>query len=511
MYDYPRYDSLLQGKQKNGFDFYSAHIYVKNIRFIKALAIGDYQIGFGQGLTAWSGLAYGKNPDAVAIKRNAPGIRPYTSTDENLFMRGLAFTGGNNTFQATGFLSRKKADAHITQTDSLQEEKTLVVSSLQETGLHTTPAEIANKGAVTQTVFGGNISYRKRKYSFGVTGMHTLFDALLNHTPETYNRFSFHGTQLTNASTDYSFLLHNVSFFGETSVSSSYAGGEGWAFLHGYLLSLAPTLSLSILHRNLSRNFQSLYANIVAENSAAANERGVYFGINAKPSHSIVINAYYDQFTFPWLKYRVNAPSNGSDFLIQVNYTPSKKFDTYIRVKQKDKFLNSNFSYPGATAGDNEIDFTTPYKQANYRWNIDYAVSSSLKLGNRIEYVKVKADKRQERSKNGYLVYQDVTYKKTGSKISFTLRYALFDAGNYESRIYAYENDIPGTYSIPSYFNKGSRIYAMCNYILSRHIELWLRWAQTYYSNLSILSPGTLQEIEGHSKTEIKIQIRVKI
>ncbi len=110
----------------------------------------------------------------------------------------------------------------------------------------------------------------------------------------------------------------------------------------------------------------------------------------------------------------------------------------------------------------------------------------------------------------GYLIYQDATYKRMGSKISFALRYALFDTKSYESRIYAYENDIPGSWSIPAYYNKGNRVYAMLSYNITRHIELWLRWSQTYYSNQSVISEGTLNEIEGHSKNEIKVQMRLK-
>ena len=36
-------------------DYYSLHFMASNIGFIKSLAIGDYQVGFGQGLTWWSG------------------------------------------------------------------------------------------------------------------------------------------------------------------------------------------------------------------------------------------------------------------------------------------------------------------------------------------------------------------------------------------------------------------------------------------------------------------------
>ena len=61
--------------------------------------MGDYQIMFGQGLTFWSGRAFGKSADVINIKKNPLGIKAYTSVDENLFMRGAA--GGRRAFRGS--------------------------------------------------------------------------------------------------------------------------------------------------------------------------------------------------------------------------------------------------------------------------------------------------------------------------------------------------------------------------------------------------------------------------
>ncbi len=495
--------------EKNYFDFYSAHLIVRNLKFIKALAIGDYQIGFGQGVTSWSGLAYGKSYDAVNIKRSAAGIRPYVSADENRFMRGIALTAGGKSLQATGFVSRKKVDANLSDSSY----------TLQTTGMHSTPSEVEAKDAITQTVMGGNLSFRKRKYSFGLTGMHTIFDRAITNSQQIYNQFSFTGTQLTNLGADYSVLIKNFNFFGEMTVNYNPdpKGGKaalapfragGYGVLNGCIVSLDPKVSFSLLHRSYSRNYQSLNGNAFAE-STSANEQGFYAGINAKPNNKISINAYYDHFKFPWLKYQVSAPSSGSEYVLQVNYTTSKKLDTYVRVRQKDKFVNS-------TATD-ELDFLSPYRQINYRWHVGYRVSPSIRLANRIELISITTEQGQGAGgegqvaqENGFLVYQDVMYKKPGRKFSCTFRYALFDTKNYDTRIYAYEYDVPGSFSIPSYYNKGSRVYAMLCYNPTRHLEFWLRCSQTYYSNQHVISEGTLNEIQGNSKTEVKVELQVK-
>jgi hypothetical protein len=488
-------EEFFKGSQKQGFDFYSAHFYLRNIRFIKSLALGDYQVNFGQGLTAWSGLAFGKSADGLSVKRNAQGIRPYTSVDENLFMRGAAATVKHKGFEASGFFSHKDIDANVSEQDSLTDE-TLVVSSIQETGYHTTASEMADRHAISQTVFGGNIGYKKRNLSLGVTGIHTEYGAILSRDLSLYNQFDFSAQSNNAIGADYSFMFRNFNFFGEGSLSDN----GGYAYLNGLVVSLDPRLAISVLHRDYKRNYQSLLSNAFGESTRPSNEKGIYTGIVAKPASNITITAYYDRFVFPWLKFQVNAPSHGSDYSAQVNYTPSKKVDMYFRIRQRDKFINTSEDEAG-------IDFIVPVKQTNYRFNISYPATQSIKLRSRVEFMTFEKDQEQEK---GFLVYQDVNYRQMGKKLSVSMRYALFQSDSYDSRLYAFESDLPGVYSIPSFYYRGSRTYIMLSYDVSRHFEVWLRWSQTYYSNKNIISEGSLTEVQGNTKSEIKAQVRMK-
>ena len=107
-------EEFFKGTQKQGFDFYSAHLFMRNVGPFKAIAIGDYNLQIGQGLTMWTGMSFGKTADAVFTKRNANGIRQYTSADENRFLRGVAFDAKiSKRFEILGFLSYKKIDASV--------------------------------------------------------------------------------------------------------------------------------------------------------------------------------------------------------------------------------------------------------------------------------------------------------------------------------------------------------------------------------------------------------------
>jgi len=493
-YTYDWYEKSLNGNQKSGFDFYSAHFFLKNIKRIKALAVGDYQATFGQGLTIWSGQAFGKSSDIISTKKSGRGISPYTSVDENLFMRGAATTLGYKKIEATIFYSRKRIDANVSDTTDTGEAAQ--ISSLQETGYHSTSSELADKDAILQTLIGGNVSYKGKKFNVGLSALSYQLDVDLKRSLSYYNQFEFSSSKNLNIGADYNLIHRNFNFFGEASISKN--GGK--ALVNGVLISLDPRLSFTVMHRYYQRNFQNLLSNGFAESSTAANEKGVYIGLVAKPTNRTTVTVYYDRFEFPWLKYQVNAPSFGNDYMAQFNYTPSKKIDMYLRIRSRDKQKNTSDAVV--------IDYLVPVKQSNYRFNISYTITPSIKLKNRIELIDYKLD--NNKTQKGYLVYQDIVYSKLGKPLSVTLRYALFETDSYDARIYAYENDVPGSYSIPAHYNRGSRFYIMLDYNLTKRIELWFRYSQTVYDNKQIISEGSLTEIQGNTKSEIRAQLKFK-
>ena len=487
-------EEFFKGTQNQGFDFYSAHFYIRNIGKFKSLAIGDYQAQFGQGLTMWSGLAFGKSGDAMVLKRNARGISPYTSVDENLFLRGAAVTIPMWKFDVTGFGSIKKIDANVSLLDSAT-NSIETVSSLQTTGYHNTAASIADKDVITEKIGGGNISYKHKNLKIGTTLVAVQYNTVLKRNLDYYNQFEFSGTHNYNAGLDYSYLWNNINIYGEASRSEN----GGMAFVNGAIISLDPRFSVSLLQRNYQRNFQPIFNNPVAESSKSANEKGFLMGVSTKPFPFITLTGYYDRFAFDWLRYQTTSPSYGNDFIAQLNYTPSKKTDAYLRVRQRNKEKNSSLNL-------NPLDYLIKTQQTNYRFNVSYSVTPSIKLRSRVELIYYY--EQESAAQHGYMIYQDVMYKAVGKPLSITFRYALFDTDGYDSRIYAYENEVLYSYSLPALSEKGSRTYLLLNYNITRNIEVWLRYAQTFYNNKSIISEGSLSEIQGNTKSEIKAQIR---
>jgi hypothetical protein len=481
--------------KNNGFDFYSGHIFLQGFGVVKQLAIGDFQAQFGQGLTFWSGLAFGRTPSIFTLKRNAPKLRAYTSVQEDLFLRGGGITLQHKDVELTLFYSSKEADANISGTDTLTNEA--IISSISEDGFHRTKNEIEDENVVLQEFMGANVSYEKRNFSIGLTGVYNRIDASFQPRISTYNQFSQLDNQNANVGADFSYLFKNVNLFGE--VSKSIDGGIGHTV--GALIVLDPRLSLAIQNRRFEKNFIPIQSNAIGESSTNTNENGTFIGLEAKPSKTITISAFADRFSFDWLRFQTDAPSNGHRLLAQITYKPSRKMETYFRYRQRSRGRNDN------SISDEGLTSLSQESLSNYRLNFSYQITKEIQLKSRVEYTQYNIGNGQ--NEDGLLIYQDIRFKKLSFPLSLTLRYALFDTDSYNSRIYAYENDVLYAFSIPAFNGRGTRFYITTKYRIKRGVDLWVRFAQTYYTDRATIGTGR-EEIDGNTRSEVKAQLRFK-
>ncbi|MCF8460697.1 MAG: helix-hairpin-helix domain-containing protein [Flavobacteriales bacterium] len=491
-------EQFFKGTMKQGFDFYSGHLFVSNMGVLKAAALGDFQAQFGQGLVFWSGLAFGKSSDGVSIKRNAQGLKPYTSVDENRFLRGGGTTLRFGKFEVTAFGSYKLMDANVsTATDTLTEQEESI-SSIFSSGFHRTPGELQDRQSISEAVYGGNVSYKSRRLSIGVTAVGYQYSKRLNRGDDLYNIHEFSGKQNSNYGLDYSYIWKNFHFFGEFALSQNL----GFATTNGVFMTIDPRVTITAMVRHLQPKYQALYANAVTENSRMNNETGYYLGFNINPFKNWFLNGYFDIFRFPWLRYQVNGPSFGYETIGQLIYRPSKTLEIYFRFRQKQKQLTESSAYSEAPIKGLENE-----KRTSYRFNLTYTFNKTMTLKSRIEYSRYK--RGDQAVEQGFMIYQDFNFKPLSFPLSFTARLAYFDTETYNSRIYVYESDVLYAYSFPAYYYRGMKAYLVLRYDIHRNIDAWVRVSNLFYSNRDQIGSG-LEAINGKSRTDIKVQVRFK-
>ncbi len=476
-----------------GYDFYSGFIRLKNIWKIKTLVIGDYEPTFGQGLTIWSGLNFGKSNEVLLVEKRRNEIRKYSSTNENQFFRGLATTIDLGIPEISIFVSSKKIDANVMEWDSLS-HKPLSVSSIYGPGIHGIPSQIEDKKALDETLYGFNLTLNKNRWHIGISMLNYNYSAPLILSDQIYKQYDFQGRGGSKIGTDYRFSLKKGMLYGEVSHNPGY----GWAFLQGGMFQLHELWSVSFIYRNYSKDFHPVYSNAFGENSENKNETGFYFGTRFHPFRKLSFSGYIDIFSFPWLKWQVSSPSKGWEYFIQADLMLSNELNMQFRFQEERKEENIQDDSPMIKTGNKS--------RLKARYQISYSVSPSLMLRNRIEWARFNKGIIDEQ---GYLIYQDIIYHLQKFPLDLTFRFALFDTDSWNTRIYAYENDVLYAFSIPPYYGKGIRSYLMLHSSISSHIDLWLRVARTTLTDVNVIGSG-LNAITGGQKTEVKVQLRIK-
>ena len=477
-------EPLSFSKGGRGFDFYSANISYRGNGIVRKVIAGDYALQFGQGLSMWAGAGFGKGANLSTIAKHDVGLRPYSSVNESLFMRGIAGTFKLKAISFTPFYSGRRIDAGMAESGS-------EVSSMQVSGLHRTRTEILNKKVLSQRVYGANVQYNSGDLSAGITGYRTQFGIPFGEGKPLYQQYNFKGAILNNASMNYSYTFRNSYLFGE----AAHSLNSGFAFLNGLLSSLAPPVSLVLLYRNYEKNYHSFFNQGLAEASSAVNERGIYSGLAIKFNRQWELYTYTDFFRFPWLKFRVDGPSAGYELFGQITYTPGKLFKLIGRFRQQIREENTEDSGPGLDIVDKQ----------NLRVEMTYKFSNGFSIRNRAEIVRYR--KGIQNPEFGFLSFQDIIYNPMGSKISGNFRFAIFETSGFNTRIYSYENDVLYSYSVPAYQGKGVRFYINGRYNISRGTDLWLRYALISYANQEVIGSGG-DLINGNKRSDIRVQLR---
>jgi hypothetical protein len=492
-------EEFFSGSNRAGFDFYSAHLFIRNYNSrIKALALGDFRVSFGQGLLIHSGFGARKSAFVMNIKRGGETLRQYTSLDENNFMRGIGATLSlNKHLELTMFASYKGRDANvIAQELEDVDDEVFAFSSILSNGLHRTPREIDNKNAIKHLTLGSRLQYDKNTFQIGGNILYDRFNLPFSRTQQPYNQFQFSGNRLLSASVDYTKIVKNLHFFGETAISDNRA----IASVNGLMTGLDRKIDVALFHRFLPRNYHSILPNVFAETAQATNEHGLYLGVEIRPDKYWRLSAYGDLWRHPWLRFQVNAPSRGYEYFFRTTYTLKRKADIYFQYRVKTRERNAS-DIEGVIKSRPLVD----HSRQQFRIQINHKVNKELEFRNRLEYVLYGIGEASP--KRGFMIYQDIIYKPMRFPLALTGRVALFDTEDYDSRIYTYENDVLYRFSVPVLYNQGMRYYVNLRYRGIRNLSLEFRISQTYYTNQDTIGSG-LDIIEGNTRTDWTIQAK---
>lgn len=483
-------EAIFRNPQKAGFDFYSFHLFVRGLKKISALALGDYTINLGQGLIHWQRLAFGKSTELLHIKRQSPVLRPYHSAGEFNFLRGMAATLQVNHTELTAFLSSRFTDANIAADSNGRR----FVRSLLTGGYHRTAAELADRKQVLVQVAGVQFHRPFRKGHLGFNGIVHRFSLPVLKLEEPYNLYAWGGSDWANSSLDYSMNLQGLHFFGETAMDKRGA----LATVNGLLFSPASKADIALLYRRISPAYQAVNGNAFTENSQPVNESGFYGGISLRPVSHWKLDLYIDFFRFPWLRYLSDKPGGGQELVLQLSYTPDRETLLLTRFQQKQKTENlSAREDPGAGV----------QQGIGKRWRTQFntRLLPTLFSRNRVELVWYNPGKAD--AALGSLFYTDLIYKPLLKKWSWGGRIQYVETTAYSARVYAYENDVLYSQSVPVFSGRGWRFYTNVSIDIGKRLTCWIKWGLNASPSI-YYQESALDDTEGRLGGGVKVQLR---
>lgn len=482
--------------KRYGFNFFSYHFTRYNVGKWKTITLGDFQASFGQGLIFGAGYALGKGAETVpTVRRSGIGIMPYTAALEFGFFRGLGVTRQFKNWQTSVIVSHAGKDGRISVSIDSLESSQAIISSFNQTGLHRTISELSTKNQFREANLGGNVQYShpSGRFQLGANSLFTRFNRPWIRTPQIYNRFEFAGQSNLVSSLYFNYNWKNFFLFGESAISQS--GGAGTVL--GFVSSLSKQVDFSLLWRKYDKDFHSFYSSGFSENTRPINEQGVYLGIQVMPEKRWKINAYYDYFSFPWLRYRVYAPSRGYEWLARISYQPSRNLIAFFQIREEQKDRNLPDS------GEPSLPyFVKPINKINGLLSLETHVTKDFFLRSRVLMSRAKIESDIT---HGLMILQDVRYGQ--NKWRLTARVALFDADTYDNRLYAFENNVLWTFSIPAFSGQGMRYYLLGQYQITPKLTVYFRFSRTSYTDREVISSG-LQAINGPHQTDTALMIR---
>jgi len=480
--------------KNKGIDYTSFHFLLKDQKRMKSIIVGDYNVKFGQGLVCASSFSMGKNVSGVALEQTGTNLSRHFSASESGFFRGIGATFVLKPYVWKNSETKGKFGLDLTTFASLRNLDAKIINdsfpSVSLGELHRTKAELAMKDKVGMYTLGMHFALRTDFGQFGLTGIGYRLNASIQPEWKPYNCYYLRGKQSGNISIDYRLRIHGIQFFGEFALDEQ----REKAYITGLTLKPYGNLDLSLLARNYAPQYNAYFANAFSEGTSTKNEQGVFANIEWRLIKNLRLNAYYDAFIFPWLKYCVNAPSTGMDYALQTTWSPSSKSQVIVRFKSKRKEKN----------GSNESS-TFPSLESQLKNQLSFQINATSGSWN----MKTVLDGNETRLKTnrnktiGIAGSQEATFAPKGSRYGFSMRYALFDTETFDNRIYSYERDLPGVFSMTSLYGKGSRFSLLFHYNYSKAINMQVKIGHSYYRDRQNVGTA-LEQVDGNQLTDIR-------
>ena len=442
------------------------------------LCLGAFTLESGRGLAVARGGQWGRGYDPVAgYQSRGMVLRPSASTSENGGQRGAALALEKNDTEVITFFSRAQWDA------SLEEGE---VKTLQWSGLHRNDPELERRGALSASRWGSLLQRRwGANLRLGASWQEGRFSRKIVADSALENLHDFHGRRNWNGGLQAEWNLQGSCLFVEWARSRS--GGS--AVEAGALLQWKNLNGVAVLRR-YGADYHRL---LTTSDDGPRNERGHYLALRWGMTQRAQLALSYDysrNLAPAWRQAMPLVPRH--EVTAIVTWQPLAGMTCLHRLRYKswsllenveDRFGNSVKAWRDRALWSALAQMEYQVQRLRWRMRLEYR---RFQIGHGGTGLASTPDS------SGWMVYQQLALE-LGRGTHLVGRYVIYDAICYESRIYLYENDLPGALALPSLYGRGCRLFVLLKLSLSRFLSLSAKWSWLPDAE----APGTIRGQKG--------------
>jgi hypothetical protein len=320
----------------------------------------------------------------------------------------------------------------------------MYIGSFYPSGLHDTPNNILKKDKAGINTAGININRNFRKFFLGISYVGTSLSEPYFKNSDTRSVFDFEGCNNRVISAEGAILMKQSYIFGEYAIDND----GGFALVQGFGLSPGGRIILQFLWIHSSRQFTSIHGK--SQGIDLFNNPGNAFMTNLRGELTGELS-----FSGGFLFNRDLWYNNNSGYFpvsyksgIRLNYDPGKNYTVNLELKNR---VSDEWPVP-----DQGIRLSERVSTYNCRINLALNLTDNLSLKSRFEtcFVHGKED-------SGYIFYESADYRFKGTDLRLIARWCIFSTASWNTRIYAWEDDLLYNPVINPLYGRGASTYLL--------------------------------------------------
>ncbi|MBS0012301.1 MAG: hypothetical protein KFF49_12885, partial [Bacteroidales bacterium] len=259
---------------------------------------------------------------------------------------------------------------------------------------------------------------------------------------------------------EYACLLRYSYFFGELAINES----GRTAFLQGLSLNPDGRISLNILYARINRGYNSLHGKTSFSGALNRPSENLLANISSQPASFISFHGGILHKKQLWYNNISAGFPSSLQYLLRIKIDPYDNISINTDIRRS---ISDTYILP-----ERGMKTSTPAKKTNFRFSLETTVSEHLFLRTRLEKTLIAGS-----SDNGILCYQSFNYDFSKIPLGIRCRLTVFRTGSWDSRIYAWEDDLLYNPTVKAFYGAGKRSYIMLIYRPAGALSLRLKYA----------------------------------